>query len=61
MPLAYRRIYIDLPTDTADAFKVLAAQRGKSQRALFAEIVEAEIKSAKSVTRKRRTTTKGKK
>lgn len=62
MPLAFKRMYVDIPTNTHDKLKVLAVERGMSQKGLLAELIEtacvrksARKKPLRKVTKKRPT------
>lgn len=41
-----KRVYIDLPANSARRFNVLAAMRGVPKRELLAQIVEEALKAA---------------
>ena len=55
MTLAFKRMYVDIPTETHDKLKVLAAKRGMAQKVLVAELIEQACasKSARKPTRKK--------
>ena len=40
MSLAFKRMYVDIPADTHDRLKLLAVERGMSQKGLLAELIE---------------------
>ena len=40
MTLAFKRMYVDIPTETHDKLKALAVKRGMSQKGLLAELIE---------------------
>jgi hypothetical protein len=55
-------MYVDIPADTHDRLKMLAVERGMSQKGLVAELIEqacdskpARKKSPRKVTKKRPT------
>lgn len=66
MSLTFKRMYVDIPADTHDRLKLLAVERGMSQKGLLAELIEQACaskparkkakKKAKRKTRKRRKT-----
>lgn len=47
-PLAWKRVYVDIPTETHARLGVLAKERGMSQKALVAELIEQACSSAAS-------------
>lgn len=60
MALAFKRMYVDIPADTHDKLKMLAVERGMSQKGLVAELIEqacerkpARKKPLRKVTKKR--------
>jgi len=53
--MAFKRMYIDIPTETHERLVVEAANRGMSQKGLVAELIEAACKpKPKRKTRKKR-------
>lgn len=57
MSLAFKRMYVDIPADTHDRLKILAVERGMSQKALVADLIEsacAQKSKRKKTTKKRR-------
>ena len=55
MSLVFKRIYIDIPTETHNKLVKVAAERGQSQKGLVAELIEKECTSKpKRKTRKRK-------
>ena len=55
MSLAFKRMYIDIPTETHEKLVEEAAQRGVSQKALVAQLIEDACTPEKP-KRKKRTT-----
>lgn len=62
MSLTFKRMYVDIPVDTHDKLKMLAVERGMSQKGLLAELIEqacavkpARKKSPRKVSKKRPT------
>lgn len=53
--LAFKRMYVDIPTDTHEKLVIEAAARGMSQKGLLAQLIEDCVKPAK---RKRATVKK---
>ncbi len=55
MTLAFKRMYVDIPTETHDRLKALAVKRGMSQKGLLAELIEQACasKPARKTTRKK--------
>lgn len=45
-PLAFKRVYVDIPPSTHARLTALAKQRGMSAKALFAELIEQACSSA---------------
>ncbi len=56
MGLAYKRMYVDIPTDTHDRLVIEAARRGMSQKGMLAELIEeaCKPKPKRKTTRKKR-------
>ena len=54
MTLAFKRMYIDIPTDTHNKLVIEAANRGMSQKGLVAQLIENACKPAKTKRKKRR-------
>ncbi len=57
MSLAFKRMYIDIPTDTHERLVKEAANRGMSQKGLVAQLIEEACTAAKTprkTTRKKR-------
>jgi hypothetical protein len=52
--LAFARMYVDIPTETKAKLVQLAADRGMSQKALVAHLIEEACNEAKPATKKRR-------
>ena len=42
--LAFKRMYVDIPTETHEKLVKLAAERGMSQKGLVAELIEEATK-----------------
>ena len=68
MNLPLKRVFIDIPTNVHDDLKILAVQRGMSQKGLVAELIiqacatkPARKKAKKKVTKKRRKKTRSRK
>ena len=58
--LAFKRMYVDIPTETHEGLVKLAAERGMSQKGLVAELIENEIAASKKpATKKRRSKKRG--
>ena len=53
--LAFKRMYVDIPTDTHEKLVIEAAARGMSQKGLLAQLIEDCVMSPK---RKRATAKK---
>lgn len=47
MGLAFKRMYIDIPTETHERLVVEAADRGMSQKGLVAQLIEEACTPAK--------------
>ena len=62
MSLAFKRMYVDIPTETHEGLVKLAAERGMSQKGLVAELIDREVEAAKPkpATKKRRSKKRGK-
>lgn len=45
MSLVYKRVYVDIPTETHAKLVALASERGMSQKSLLAELIEAATSS----------------
>ncbi len=56
MGLAFKRMYIDIPTDTKDRLVIEAANRGMSQKGLVAQLIEDACKPVKSKRKTKRKT-----
>lgn len=56
MSLAFKRMYVDIPPDTKEKLEKLAAEKGMSQKALVAELIEnaCQKPATKRKTKKRR-------
>lgn len=54
--LAFKRMYVDIPTETHGKLVERAAEKGVSQKGLLAELIEAECnpKPKRKTTRKKR-------
>lgn len=55
--LAFKRMYVDIPTETHEKLVELAAERGMSQKGLVAELIENAAnppKPQRKTTRKKR-------
>lgn len=57
MSLVFKRMYVDIPADTHDRLKMLAVERGMSQKGLLAKLIEQACE-VKPVTKPRRKVTK---
>lgn len=53
MSLAFKRMYIDIPTETHERLVKEAANRGMSQKALVAELIEEACTPPKPTRKKR--------
>lgn len=58
MSLAFKRMYVDIPTETHDKLVTLAHERGMSQKGLVAELIE-NATTKKPATKKRRSKKRG--
>lgn len=56
MSLAYKRVYVDIPTETHERLVIEAAKRGMAQKVLVAELIEEACKPTvkRKTTRKKR-------
>ncbi len=59
MSLAFKRMYIDIPTETHDKLVLEAANRGMSQKGLVALLIENACVPAKPQRKTKRKARKG--
>ncbi len=59
MSLAFKRMYIDIPTDTHDKLVTEAANRGMSQKGLVAMLIEEACTPTKTQRKTKRKARKG--
>jgi len=61
--MAFKRMYIDIPTETHNGLVDLAAERGMSQKGLVAELINEAVADANKPKPRKKTTrkTRGKK
>ncbi len=64
MSLTFKRMYVDIPAETHDKLKILAVEKGMSQKGLVADLIEAacipetQTSRPNPPTRKRKVTRK---
>jgi hypothetical protein len=49
----WKRVYVDIPPETHRLLAVRAAERGMTQKALVAELIESECRSRQKLATKR--------